>query len=394
MRAWLGPLAVGVVLASRPAAACGGGGVTTPTTASGVVADAQRIVLALHDAGSPEAKTDIVAQIGVPAAGAEYGVLIPVPSTPTIDPEPISEADLDALDQATAPTIIVYDYGSGESDESGTGCGCGSKGDDDSGGPSGASNTKDVTVSAPVNVGPVTAVVIASDDASALTDWLDDNGFAIPDERQSLLEGYVADGYQFIAITRSDTAPSEGPTSLGLHYTLDGDHRQLSLAFARLGAAPKVAFTVFVAAPNWVTPSTGFKTLTLDDLDASVLQHGGYSAAVSAAVEHAGSHAFLLENNKWPPVTAYFSEEFAALLGLGSPPYNLVTRLSTIVAADALDTDVRLDGPYQSAPSRRTINVTANRLPLPRESSAGVLALVLLTRALRRRAQRARNVRA
>ena len=169
MRAWFSLLTVGAVLASRPAAACGGGGVTTRTAESGVVADAQRIVLALHDAGSPEAKTDIVAQIGVPAAGVEYGVLIPVPSTPTIDPEPISEADLDALDQATAPTIIVYDYGSGESDESGTGCGCGSKGDDDSGGPSGASNTKDVTVSAPVNVGPATAVVIASDDASALT---------------------------------------------------------------------------------------------------------------------------------------------------------------------------------------------------------------------------------
>jgi hypothetical protein len=78
-------LAVACLLEARSAAACGGGGVTTHvTTGSGVVANTQRIVLALHGAGTADESTDIVAQVGVPEAGAAYGVLIPVPSEPKI----------------------------------------------------------------------------------------------------------------------------------------------------------------------------------------------------------------------------------------------------------------------------------------------------------------------
>jgi hypothetical protein len=58
---------------------------------------------------------------------------------------------------------------------------------------------------------------LTADDASAVTGWLDDNGFVIPCERQSLLDAYVAPGRYFIAITRNEASrrpiPNTSPTA-------------------------------------------------------------------------------------------------------------------------------------------------------------------------------------
>lgn len=376
-------LAVAVVLGAHSGAACGGGGVTY-SSGSGVVADSQRIVLALHDAETDHPTTDIVAQVGVPAAGEPYGVLIPVPVEPTIDPEPVPLSDLEELDRATAPKLTFETpYAS---DDEGSGCGCGStKGDDDSAGGS-TQTSGHVDVSVPVNLGPATVVVLAADDPGALTAWLDENGFAIPAEQQGIVDPYVASGHRFIALKRSDDAPPEGPSSIGLHYTLPGDHRQLSLAFARLGAAPSVAVTVFVAAPAHVTPDDGFTTLDLDDLDATLLRQS-YSKAVANAVSNAGSHAFVLESTKGNPLGS-FSPAFSALLGVNRSPGNVTTRATTIVAATALDTDVRFDGPSHPVSGERTVYAHATSAPLRRGASVGLVALLVAGRALRRRTLR------
>ena len=372
-------MAVACVFVMRPAAACGGGGVTT-STSGGVVADSQRVVLALRDVGTEDERTEIIAQVGVPAAGEAYGVLIPVPGEPTIDPEPVSIEDLDELDRATAPQVTVVtpiDDGGG----SGSGCGCGSA-DDDSAGAADSADAN-VIVSAPVNLGPATVVVLQADDPAALTDWLDANGFAIPAEHEALVASYVDAGHSFIALKRSDDAPSDGPSSLGLHYTLAGDHRQLSLAFARLGAAPSVAFTVFVTALAYVTPDPTFKALTLYDLDPVLLQQS-YRKAVAQAVSKAGARAFVIESTLSSPLMAALSSDFRALLGYTGSPANVTTRLTTVVAASALDSDVRLDGSALVVPSKRTIDAadTPSRIS---GASTALLALVFAARAWRRR---------
>src|SRR3954452_23141143 len=86
----------------RAAVACGGGGVTSAS--SGVLADTQRIFMSLR-----ASTTEVVVQIGVPATTADYGVLIPVPSQPTLDPQPVAESELAALDAATVPKIYVHE---------------------------------------------------------------------------------------------------------------------------------------------------------------------------------------------------------------------------------------------------------------------------------------------
>jgi hypothetical protein len=365
--------AVVPLLAARAASACGGGGVTT--TSSGVVADSQRVVLALHGEGTADVTTEVVAQIGVPKSAADYGVLIPVPTEPTLDPEPVPVGELDAFDAHTAPVIVKETY-TGGSSESG-GCGCISAGDDDSAPGGGDQNTATVSVGAPVAIGPVTAVVIGADDATALAAWLDDNGFAIPEAEQPILDTYVAAGDRFIAIKRTDATPSSAPSSIGIHYTLEGDHRVLSLGFARIGAAPQVAFTVFVASKDSVEPAPPFSTRTISDLDAGALAKS-YSNAVAKAVADNHSQAFVIENITGPPI-AGAGDRLRAIFGIE----NHVTRLSTIIAADKLDADASFDAP--GPPSVTHTRHLAARRTRIEGASVGLLAVTLVARSLRRR---------
>jgi hypothetical protein len=384
-------LALGaLVFWARPVAACGGGSVVSRVTVTTetdrpVVADSQRILISTR-----RNITDIVVQIGVPETTADYGVLIPVPAEPTIDSAPVAASDFDQLDAVTAPTIVttttVTEYSSTGSGPTGGGCGCfagsskGGAGDtplreDDAG----SSMSTRVTVGTPTNIGPVTAVKLSATDASALNAWLGDNGFVIPEERLELLARYVGPDRYFIAIKRNDAAVTNLESSIGVHYRLPGDYRRLSLGFARLGAAPSVAFTVFAAGEQRLGPSLPFQTLTLRDLDATLLRSGSYSEAVKAAVKAEGSKAFVLESESSPNLASNGLMQHIE-------PAATILRLSTIVDAEDLSEDAAFYAPYDApVEAERTVM----RAPPPLHyANAGWVSLVLAGRALRRRARR------
>jgi hypothetical protein len=359
-------LVAAVLLAVRPhpAEACGGGGVTSAT--SGVLASSQRIFMSVR-----AATTDVVVQIGVPATTADYGVLIPVPSEPTLDPQPVAEADLVALDEVTAPEIIVHEASS----SSGIGCGCGTtgfaKGVPRSGEPDGG-----VSVSEPVNIGPVEAVVLSADNGDAVAGWLTANGFLLSTEGRAIVAAYVGPGSYFIAVRRSTATASGGPTSIGLHYTMAGAHKKLSLGFARLGAAPSVAFTLFLAAPQPMGPAAPFAAIPLSDLDDRLLAAGQYGSAVALAVTAHDSKAFVMEKAVPGAPVAALGGGLAGLLDAGA----VVTRMSTIVAAEALHDDATFTGPYSGDVTGQvhvSALVVAAAVPFP--------LLVLAALALRRR---------
>src|SRR5205085_11901030 len=140
--------------------------------------DTQRIFMSLR-----ASTTEVVVQIGVPATTADYGVLIPVPSQPTLDPQAVAEADLAALDVATAPTIYVT-----ESDGSSGGCGCIGTGADSK--EAVGNGGSDVSVSEPVNIGPVEAVVLSGESGDALATWLTAHGFALSAADQAIVAAY------------------------------------------------------------------------------------------------------------------------------------------------------------------------------------------------------------
>ena len=331
----------------RAARACGGG-LVTPAQVASIGGNAQRIFISVHDG-----MTDVVTQIGVPATTADYGALIPVPGQPTLDPNPIMSAELATLDSATQPRI------SAQSDDGG--CGCAPGGGSTKGGDNGGSG---VQVSAPVTIGPVTAVTLTADTGDAINTWLAQNGFAIPAASQSIVDAYAGTGRYFIAIRRSDTAATGAPTSVGVHFTLAGDNRGLPLRFVSLGAAASVGLTVFVVADDVVAPSAPFAALTLNDLDLITLRASGYTAAVSAAIAQHGNHAFVLEGT-WTSAELASSPIPSLQPFIGST--QVLTRLSAIFPAAALDTDVVLDQPFADAvPRTRVVERTRTRGGSPR----------------------------
>jgi len=335
-------LIIGSIGASARAARACGGGVVASTQAGTLGADAQRIFISVRGG-----MTDVITQIAVPSTTADYGVLIPAPSAPTLDATPVASADIDKLFARTAPTIVVQ-----ADDDGGSGCGCGSvKG---GGSPSGAAQ-----VSQPVMIGPVTAVTLTADTGAAVNTWLADNGFTLSASSQSIVDSYAGTGRYFIAIRRSDTAASGGPTSVGVHFTLAGDERGLPLKFARIGAADGVSFTILVAADEVVGPAAPFETLTLADLDAATLRSSGYFSAIASRIANQGGRAFLIEGSwtgaelaggEWPSLQPFIDAA------------QQVTRLSTVIRSLDLDTDVVLNQPFSGTVPRRRI-VQRTRAP-------------------------------
>jgi len=350
-----------------------------------VTTNAQRIFMSVRATGT----TDIVAQITVPQTTADYGVLIPVPDEPTLDSVPVSAEELNALDRATAPVVSVS---SGESGSSGCGCiGAGAM-DDDSGK---GGSTRGVVVSSEATIGPVLAVSLTGDSGDSVRAWLTDNGFSLPQDDTTTLDRYVGAGKYFIAIRRNESTSgvgasggvasggpaSGGATSIGIHYTLPGDHRMLSLGFTRIGAGPKLAITLFLAAPQTVGPSEPFKALTLDALDAAVLRNDAYALAVENAVAAHDSKAFVLESSK----------PFASL-GSSMPKLSrlvdadaVLTRATTLLPRERIEADAVFATQFKGAvPSYRTVGLGAARV---RYAGMGSLALLLLAGGLRRRSR-------
>ena len=361
-----------ISIPSRRAGACGGGAVTT--TAGSIGVNAQRIVLSVHDG-----VTDVITQIGIPITTADYAVLIPASGQPTLDPNPIASADLDALDRLTAPEIRRE----APSSDDGIGCGCPFA----SGGAANTSAIEGVQVSQPVTIGPVKAVTLTADTGEAVNAWLAQNGFVLPADAQSIVDGYAGAGRYFIAVRRAASAATGGPTSVGVHFTLAGDQRALPLRFARLGAAEQVGFTVFVAAADPVQPAAPFAKLSLLDLDAATLKTSGYAAALSAAIALQGNHAFVVEGLSYPSQLSQ---------ALGSSPIGGIlantrwlTRLSTILPASSLDSDVafteKVSGP---APRSRAVMRLSPRGPGIDPRGAIGMAMLGLAAVLRRRPRR------
>jgi hypothetical protein len=323
----------------------------------------QRVFMSVRAGGT----TDMIVQLTVPRTTADYGVLIPVPSEPTLDNRPVSSAELDALDNITAPRIESTSESS-----SGSGCGCGSVG-------AGDPSRGGVIVGDTVNIGPVVAVSLTGDNADAVGAWLMDHGFLLPSSDAETLARYVGAGSYFIAVRRSESAASGGPTSVGIHYALQGDHRKLSLGFTKIGAPPILAFTLFIAAPQAIGPTAPFAAITLNDLDSTLLRNKDYKGSVQAAVSSHDSKAFVLEGTTSKSNLPSSVSGIAQFMDDGA----IITRATTVVDRSRLSDDVVFATPFKGEiPNRRSASLSPLRTSY---ASIGLLGILCGAHALRRR---------
>jgi hypothetical protein len=345
-------------MAWTPAArACGGGLVTVP--GSVVTSDSQ---LALMSHRTTSDTTDVVVRINVPAAEQPFGVLIPLSSTqqPTIDEAAISAAAFDALDIATRPEFFVAHGGGGGGDGGLLSCGgAGYAGDE-------AAARGNVVESPAVTVGPVVAQYLLADDATALSTWLSDNGYALPEGGDAIVSSYISAGAGFLAFKRADDTASTEPVSLGVHFSVPGDLRSVALRMVQLGAPDVLPMTFFVAAADAVGPAAPWHGVLADDLEDAVYD---YASAIDA------------ETAKTPAGQLFVFEGTTSLSSFGDPALDplrafvdgdaVITRLSARLPKEALASDVAFTG---AAPASRAA-ASAAAVRLPRSADLAFLAL-------------------
>jgi len=149
-------------------------------------------------------------QIQYSGDSAEFSWVLPVKPGARI--EVAADAWFDVLEASTGVTVgePVVNCWSGDgwegggSSGSGSAFGCGSSdmaSDMASGGPNEvAPPPPDVDVVHEGTVGPYETVTLSTDVPGALNEWMDEHGYAVPPDIQPVIDAYVADGFDLIAL--------------------------------------------------------------------------------------------------------------------------------------------------------------------------------------------------
>jgi hypothetical protein len=266
----------------RDARACGGcfhppppppGSTQQPT----VVTD-HRMVVALS--GDTTTLWDQIQYAGDPA---DFAWILPVQGGVAVG---VGNARfIDALDQQTTPVIhspqVICQYppgnfaggGGGFGGNGGAGCGCASSDsadkaggfDLDSGTASGGApdgGTEGVTVTSQESVGPYDVVTIHGTDTTSIVDWLTSHGYQIPGDIAPILDQYVAEGFDFVAVRLS---PGKGVQAMQpIRVSWKGKDVSLPLRMVAAGVGDRVGIKLFVIGDGrWAV--SNFYTFSLAD---------------------------------------------------------------------------------------------------------------------------------
>ncbi|MBS2011398.1 MAG: DUF2330 domain-containing protein [Deltaproteobacteria bacterium] len=241
-------LAVG----EKEASACGGCVVPPNQTASDITDERMLLSVSpqqttLYDqiryAGSPEAFAWVLPIAGTVDVGLSADILFNSVDSLTatrINPPPVS--------CPARPAECNSDFGAPSASES-----AGSSGS--SGG---------VTVLKEENVGPYATVQLKSTDPQALTKWLTDNGFQLKPEEKPIVEQYVSEGFDFLALK---LLPNKDVRSMRpVRVTSQGSSLALPLRMAAVGTGAKVGITIWVVSDGRYEPQN-FPFYRIEDKD-------------------------------------------------------------------------------------------------------------------------------
>lgn len=142
-------------------------------------------------------------------------------------------------------------------------------------------------------VGPYDAVVLSAGDATALFDWLSDNGYDIPEASVPLLMEYIEEESFFLALKLQQDRGTGEIQPVVLRYT----ERKpcVPIKLTSIATVPDMPVTAFILGDRRARPSNYMATEP--DLDDPGFWIGGesYVNAVTRAVDDAGGHAFVTD---------------------------------------------------------------------------------------------------
>lgn len=251
---------VSVVLAEGSAAACGGcfPAPPPPGERASVVTD-HRMVLAIG-----RGRSTLYDQIRYSGSPSEFAWVLPIAGEVEVGLG--SDTLFAGLDAITETRVEAPPTGCpAPSCGGGGGFGCGSVTTVTSGGSfEEQAPTSPVTVTKQQVVGPYATVELQSRTPGALVDWLAANGFALSDDVRGIVERYVAEHFDFLAVKLRPGASVRAMRPI--RVTSVGPTVVLPLRMVAAGAGANVGITLWTVAEGRYEPQN-FPWFRVEDME-------------------------------------------------------------------------------------------------------------------------------
>lgn len=219
------------IIPAEDARACGGCFIQ-PQQQESTVVTGHRMVLSVSPAQS--VLWDQIKYTGDPK---EFAWVLPVRAGAVI--ETSTDAWFETLDAATTTTIVAPLQNCGSSF-----AGCGSAAPSEAGGDLAHDEAGGgVTVLHEGTVGPYETVTLAANEPGVLNKWLIDHGYNVDTETQPVIDAYVGEGFDFIALRLQ---PGQGVRQMKpVRVLTEGASAELPLRMVAAGTGASVAITLF-----------------------------------------------------------------------------------------------------------------------------------------------------
>ena len=253
---------------------------------------------------------DTEVQISYSGQDDDFAWVVPVPAEPELFES--NDAIFTQLANATIPSFTLL------SDFTGGPIGCGGMADAgmaDSGMAAPNEDGGGVSVVSTETVGPYDTVVLQATDGDVLVQWLQDQGYTLPDTLGAALDPYVAAGQYFVALKLSSDKDVGDLAPLRMRYPATA--ASIPIQLTAVAAVPDLPIEVFLLGPSRAVPDN---YLHVELNEAAIDWYNGgtnYRDAVSKAVDEAGGQAFVTDYVGPAAVTTVWSQ------GMIDPQYLL-----------------------------------------------------------------------
>ena len=266
-----------VLVSPRPAEACGG---FFCDNLSFIAIDQTKERI-LFEVNGDETLT-VNVEISYSGSPEAFAWVVPVPASFSGELGVLPPSTLRLLDAATAPRIIPPPQDWDSAPNSGN--------DDDV-----AEGEDGVDVVDLPQVGPYQPQLISSEDAEALTAWLNDNGYLITEEMEPFVGNYVSSGMSFLGMKLAPEAKVADIAPISITYP--GTEPMIPLVLTAVSAEPEMGVLVFVAG------ASRYETANYEamEIDSSMLRadprtgQTNYYSALSFMADQLDRQAFFTE---------------------------------------------------------------------------------------------------
>jgi hypothetical protein len=334
---------IGAIVTEPPLVLGDGGMFFEEGQAASLAQTRQEVLLAIETAadGTTERVTYVLASrytgSSTPSGqdALAFAWVIPVPATPTNVVAHDDETLFDALSARTTPTFEIM-FGAGG------GCACSLA----TGMPG-----ELVEVEASGQAGIFEWSALTSTGGNALLSWLNDNGFALPAGSETVLDDYIQQDMQFLAVRVNDPAQIQadatGETAIPpIQFTCETSQRFYPMAISQISAASDTEVLIYVLADHRAEAAN----VANGTIDGSQLEYDpnspsltNYESLFTQQVAELGGTGLITEYVGSWSVGSEWPDAPAGMLGTSHE----LTRMRTVIARE----DMTVDFTFQDAPS-------------------------------------------